>query len=99
MPWLGTQTTDEGLLEEQYKMERGCSCKGSQLHEQMENDGATDRHKKLQPKVSHSVDEALIGSEIELLYSYEEPDGSTIDQWCQGFVVVVKTQNRVHKME
>ena len=30
------------------------------------------------------------------LYSYEEPDGSTIKIWCQGEVVAVRTKNRVH---
>jgi hypothetical protein len=42
------------------------------------------------------VDEDFIGAEIEILYSYEEPDGSTTKMWCQGEVVAVRTKNRVH---
>ena len=96
-PQLGTQTTDVALLEERYEMERDDAvAKVVKLCKQMENDGATDCHKKMQPKVSPAVDNALIGSEIELLFSCEEPDRSTIDQWCQGIVAVVKTRNRVH---
>ncbi len=67
---LGTQTRDVAQLEEQYEIERDdVFAKAVKIHEQMENDGATDHHEKLQPKVRHAIDEALIGSEIELLYS------------------------------
>ena len=30
------------------------------------------------------------------MYSYDEPDGSTLNMWCQGEVVAVRTKNRVH---
>ncbi len=30
------------------------------------------------------------------LYSYDEPDGSTKNMWCQGVVVAVRTRNRIH---
>ena len=33
------------------------------------------------------MDEKLIGVELEILYSYDEPDGSTKKMWCQGIVV------------
>ena len=69
-PQFGNQTIDVALLEEQYEMERDDAiAKVVKLCKQMENDGATDCHKKLQPKVSPVVDNSLIGSEIELLYS------------------------------
>jgi hypothetical protein len=44
------------------------------------------------------VDEDLILNwcRDEILYSYEEPDGSTTKMWCQGEVVAVRTKNRVH---
>ena len=42
------------------------------------------------------LDEDFIGAEIEILYSYEEPDGSTTKMWCQGEVVAVRTKYRVH---
>jgi hypothetical protein len=38
----------------------------------------------------------LIDAEIEILYSYTEPDGSTKNMWCQGKVVAVRTRNRIH---
>jgi hypothetical protein len=38
----------------------------------------------------------LINAEIEILYSYVEPDGSTKNMWCQGKVVAVQTRNRIH---
>jgi hypothetical protein len=42
------------------------------------------------------VDENLIGAELEILYSYDEPDGSTQNMWCQGIVVAVRTNSRIH---
>ena len=97
LPQLGTQTLDVAKLEERYESERETAvAEAIKLREQMENEGATDRHERLQPSVSPAVNEDLIGSEIEILYSYKEPDGSAVDQWCQGIVVAIKTRNRVH---
>jgi len=44
----------------------------------------------------HDVDEKLIGVELEILYSYDEPDGSTKKMWRQGVVVMIRTRNSVH---
>ena len=67
-PQLGTQTSDVAKLEERYEKERDIAvAEAITLREQKENDGTTDHHEKLQPTVSPAVDEALIGSEIELL--------------------------------
>jgi hypothetical protein len=61
----------------------------------MEDDGIIDRHERLQP-AQPEVDDDLINAEIEILYSYVEPDGSTKNMWCQGKVVAVRTRNRIH---
>ena len=42
------------------------------------------------------IDEPLISVEIEILYSYVEPDGSMKNIWCQGVIIVVQTRNRIH---
>jgi hypothetical protein len=42
------------------------------------------------------VNEDLIGAELEILYSYVEPDGSNKNMWCQGVVVAVLPRNKVH---
>jgi hypothetical protein len=59
----------------------------------MEDDGIIDRHERLQP-AQPEVDDDLINAEIEILYSYVEPDGSTKNM-C-GARVVVRTRNRIH---
>ena len=52
-------------------------------------------NEKLQP-ARPDVGENLAGSEIEILYEFVEPDGSTKKMWCQGVVVTVRTRNRIH---
>jgi hypothetical protein len=67
------------------------------MRNQMEDDGVIDRHERLQP-ARPEVDDDLINAdaEIEILYSYVEPDGSTKNMWCQGKVVAVRTCNGIH---
>ncbi len=65
------------------------------MKDQMEDDGISDQHEKLQP-ARPEVDENLVGSEIEILYEFVEPDGSTKKMWCQGVVVADQTRNRIH---
>jgi hypothetical protein len=59
------------------------------MREQLENERITDKHERLQP-TRPDVDEKLIGEELEMLYSYDEPDGSTKNMWCQGVVVGIE---------
>jgi len=42
------------------------------------------------------VNEDLIGTELELLYSYVEQDGRNKNMWCQSVVVAVLPRNKVH---
>ena len=96
-PQLGTRTSDIDKLDAHYDNEMNHAiCEAKKLREHLEESGIADRHEKFQPSISPAVDEGLIGKEIEVLYSYNEPDGSKVDQWCQGLVVAVKSQNRVH---
>ena len=39
---------------------------------------------------------AFIGAKIEQLWEFTEEDGMVVQQWCQGTVVTVKKNNRVH---
>ena len=51
----------------------------------------------IQPRPARpEVNEALIGARIEILYLYDEPDGSTLKMWCQGEVIAVRKQNKIH---
>ena len=84
------------MLDERYKEERQRAIdEAVAMRDQLENEGVIDKHEKLQP-TRPDVDEKLIGVELEILYSYDEPDGSTKKMWCQGIVVAIRTRNRVH---
>ena len=65
------------------------------MQDHIERQGKTDRYEKLQPP-RPDIDESLVGTEIEQLWMMTEEDGRTFLQWCQGLVVAVKTNNRVH---
>ena len=56
-----------------------------------------DWHEKLQPP-RPKVDEKLIGVETEILFLYDEPDGTTSNMWCQGTVVAVKKTVMLHRV-
>ena len=45
---------------------------------------------------SPKVDETFIGARIEQLWEFKETDGTMVKQWCQGEVVAVKKNSRVH---
>jgi hypothetical protein len=49
----------------------------------LEDEGVIDWHEKQQP-ARPELDEDLIGAEIEILYSYDKPDRSSTNMWCQG---------------
>jgi hypothetical protein len=83
-------------LDERYENAKDkASAEAVAMRDKLQDEGVIDRHEKLQP-ARPEVDEDLIGAEIEILYSYEDPDGSTTKMWCQGEVVAVQTKNRVH---
>ena len=46
--------------------------------------------------VRPDIDEDLIGAEIEILYKYVEPDGSSNNMRCQGIVIALQIRNRIH---
>ena len=95
-PQLGTRTADVDRLDERYEnVKDKAIAEAVAMRDKLEDEGVIDRHEKLQP-ARPEVDEDLIGAEIEILYSYDEPDGSTTNMWCQGEVVAVRTKNRVH---
>jgi hypothetical protein len=93
---LGTRTADVDRLDERYENAKDKAIKEAvAMRDKLEDEGIIDRHERLQP-ARPEVDEDLIGAEIEILYSYDELDGSTTKMWCQGEVVAVRTRNRVH---
>jgi hypothetical protein len=93
---LGTRTADVDRLDERYENAKDKAIEEAvPMRDKLEDEGVIDRHEMLQP-ARPEVDEDLIGAEIEILYSYDELDGSTTKMWCQGEVVVVQTRNRVH---
>jgi len=88
-PRLGQRTVDVEMLDERYEEERQSAINEAvAMRAQLENEGVIDKHEKLQP-ARPDVDEKLIGVELEILYSYDEPDGSTKKMWCQGIVVAI----------
>jgi hypothetical protein len=92
-PQLGARTADLDALDQRYENEKKKAIEEAvAMRNQMENDGIIDRHEKLQP-ARPEVDEDLIDAEIEILYSYVEPDGSSKNMWCQGKVLAVRTRN------
>ena len=87
---------DVYALEMQYEMQKEKAVEEAvQLREDFEEQGMMDRHKKLQPP-RPEVDEKLIDVEMEILFSYDEPDGTKSNMWCRGTVVAVKKNNKVH---
>jgi hypothetical protein len=95
-PQLGTRTADLDELDQLHETRKQEAIEEAvAMRDQMEDDGIIDRHERLQP-ARPEVDEDLIDAEIEILYSYTEPDGSTKNMWCQGKVVVVRTCNQIH---
>ncbi len=81
-PGLGQRTVDVEMLDERYDEERQPAIdEAVVMRDKLENEGILDRHEKLQPARPH-VDKKLIGVELEILYSYDEPDGSTKKMWC-----------------
>ena len=96
LPQLGEKTADVDALEMRCKMQKDKAIEEAvQLREDLEEQGMTDRHKKIQPS-RPDVDEKLVNVEIEMLFSYDEPDRTTRNMWCQGIVVAVKQNNKVH---
>ena len=56
----------------------------------LEASGKIDRYEKMQPKRSPKIDQSFGGrAHIEQLFEY-------VLQWCQGDVVGVKKNNKVH---
>ena len=93
MPQLGMRTADLDALDQRYENEKQKAIEEAvAMRNQMEDDdnGIIDRHERLQPAWPE-VDEDLIDAEIEILYSYVEPDESNKNMWCQGKVVAVRT--------
>ena len=64
------------------------------LREELEEQGMTDRHEIQPPRPD--VEEKLVDVEMEMLFSYDEPDRTSSNMWCQGTVVGVKKNDKVH---
>jgi hypothetical protein len=96
LPQLGEKTADVDVLEMKYEMEKDKAIEEAiQLREDCDVQGLTDRHEKLQPP-RPEVDAKLVDKEMEMLFAYKEPDGSINMMWCQGTVMAVKKNSKVH---
>ena len=77
-PQLGTLTSDVEALEHCYENDKEIVIKEAvKLRETLEAGGVTDRHEKLQPP-RPSVEETMIGLDIEQLWMFEEEDGKKL---------------------
>ena len=96
LPQLGEKTADVDALDMRYEEQRDKAIEEAvQLREDLEEQGVMDRHEKKQPP-RPNVDEELVDVMMEMLFAYDEPDGTTSNMWCQGTVVAVKRDNKVH---
>lgn len=96
LPQLGEKTADVDALDMRYEEHRDKAIEEAvQLREDLEEQGVMDRHEKKQPP-RPNVDEELVDVMMEMLFAYDEPDGTTSNMWCQGTVVAVKRDNKVH---
>jgi len=87
---------DVDKLDGRYEEEKQNVIKEAmKLRDEPEATGTTDRYEKLQPS-RPSIDENLVGLEIEQLWMFEEEDGTRVKQWCQGVVIAIKNRDRVH---
>ena len=87
---------DVDEFDERYENEKQKAVEEAiKLRDQLEDEGIMDRYERLQP-TRPEVNKDFIGAEIEILYSYVEPDGSNKNMWCQGVVVAVLTGNKIH---
>lgn len=93
---LGTRSADVDDLEKYRDDERvEIIDGGKKLRDTLEQEGVSDRYEKMQG-TKPPVDASLIGARIEQLWNYTEEDGTVVPQWCQGVVVAVKKQDKVH---
>jgi len=93
---LGTKSLDVVDLENRKEKEiEAIQTGGKKLRDDMETDGVVDSYEKRQGAMP-DVDETLIGAKIEQLWEFKEEDGAVVPQWCQGEVVAVKNNNKVH---
>lgn len=93
---LGTESLDVKILKQKCKKEKQVVIIGGEaMRNRMENDEKVDRYEILQgPKPN--VDETLINAKIEMLWEFIEEDGTAVPQWCQGIVVAVRKNDKVH---
>ena len=93
---LGTKTLDVDDLKKRREGEKqSIRIGGEAMRDEMMEQGVVDPYEKSQgPRPD--VDENFIGAKIEQLWEYTEKDGTVVPQWCQGTVVAVKKNSRVH---
>ena len=94
---LGTKAKDINALDDRHETEKEqFVVDAEKLREELEMEGKTDRHERMQPTTMPAIDEHFVGAKIEQYWEYEEEDGSLVPQWCQGKIVAVKKKNKVH---
>jgi hypothetical protein len=94
---LGTKALDVDDLDKMFEKKKEEAIEEAKNMRERDEDGGTkDRYEKLQPTKPKKVDETLVGAEIEQLWIFTEKNGKEIMQWCQGKVVAVKKNSKVH---
>ena len=92
---LGTKAKDINALDDRHETEKEqFVVDAEKLREELEMEGKTDRHERMQPTTMPAIDEHFVGAKIEQYWEYEEEDGSLVPQWCQGKIVAVKKKTR-----
>ncbi len=55
----------------------------------MEAEGKSDHWAARQQNIKLSVNSALIGFKIEMLFQYDNEDGTTYVNWCNGVIISI----------
>jgi hypothetical protein len=93
---LGTKSLDVQDLQERREKERQAIQDGGEgMRDNMEAEGTVDRYEQFQGPMP-TVDETFVGAKIEQLWDFTEKGGTVVQQWCQGVVVAVKKNSKVH---
>ena len=94
---LGTKAKDINALGDKCETEKEqFVVDAEKMREELEMEGKTDGHERMQPTTMPAIDEHFVGANIEQHWECEEEDGSVVPQWCQGKIVAVKKKKKVH---
>jgi hypothetical protein len=65
-------------------------AEGYKERDRREAAGDGDRWGEMQEFTAPDIDQDLVGFQLEKLFEYTEPDGSTMLEWCHGEIIAIK---------